>query len=137
MRSRTFEYGLDLGDLLGMFNGGGAVAEATVHSTPLDVYEEEDRFEIFFDVPGLSRDELKIAIDGETLSVKGERPARAQNANERHYRSIERWTGAFARSLTLPPTVDTSRIEAQLRDGVLKLVLPKKEASKPRQITIG
>jgi len=117
-------------------NNGAPATRPASYATPLDIFEEENQFEVYLDVPGLSRDELKIGVDGETLNVKGERPARAQSGNERHYRSVERWTGSFSRALTLPPTVDTTRIEAQLKDGVLKLVLPKKEASKPRQINI-
>jgi HSP20 family protein len=119
------------------FENGPAATRPAAYATPLDIFEEENQFEVYLDVPGLSRDELKIGVDGDTLTVKGERAARAQTGDERHYRSVERWTGAFSRALTLPPTVDTTRIEAQLKDGVLKLVLPKKEASKARQINIG
>lgn len=102
----------------------------------LDVYEDDDRFEIWVDVPGLSRDDVKLELDAETLTIKGERPARAASANERHFRSTERWYGSFERKLTLPPVADASRAEAQLKDGVLKLVLPKRESSKPRQIKV-
>jgi HSP20 family protein len=121
----------------------GAQPSTTQEAAPapanaaLDIYEETDRFEVVLDVPGFTREELKINVENDTLAIRGERPARAQSANPQHFRRVERWTGSFERTLTLPSTVDTTRAEAQLKDGVLKLVLPKKETSKPRQISIG
>jgi HSP20 family protein len=106
-------------------------------ATPLDIFEHDDRFEVWLDVPGIAREDVKLSLDGETLKIQGERPAQAvTEESSRHYRRTERWTGNFSRSLTLPNTVDGSRIEAKLQDGVLKVVLPKRDQAKPRQIQI-
>jgi HSP20 family protein len=104
---------------------------------PIDVQEHEDRFECFLDVPGVAREDLKLSLADDTLRIQGERPAAAVTEQQsRYFRRAERWAGSFSRTLTLPSTVDASRVEAQLKDGVLKLVLPKKEQAKARSIQI-
>ncbi len=116
--------------------GGCAPTTSTSDDVSMDIYEHEDRYELWLDVPGLARNEIKLSVEDNTLVVKGERPALAQDANERLFRRVERWTGAFSRSIELPQTVDTTRIQANLKDGVLKLVLAKREQAKARQIDI-
>ncbi len=106
-------------------------------TTPLDIHEHDDRYEVWLDVPGVNKEDIKLSLEGETLTIQGERPAQAvTEESSRHFRRTERWTGSFSRSLTLPGTVDASRIEAKLEEGVLKVVLPKRDQAKPRQITI-
>lgn len=107
------------------------------YAAPVDVFEHEDRYEFWLDVPGVNREDLKLSIENDTLRLTGERPAQAETEqNGKFYRRVERWTGSFSRTFTLPNTVDSTRIEAKLQDGVLKLILPKREQAKPRQITI-
>jgi HSP20 family protein len=111
--------------------------EPRAATTPLDIYEHDDRFEVWLDVPGVNKEDIKLSLEGETLRIQGERPARAETEQtNRHFRRTERWSGRFSRSLTLPSTVDGSRIEAKLEEGVLKVVLPKRDQAKPRDITI-
>jgi HSP20 family protein len=110
--------------------------EPQPYAAALDIYEEADRFEVWLDLPGFSQNEVKVELEGDTLTIKGERPARAESANENLFRRVERWSGQFSRTLTLPNTVDTTRVDANLKDGVLRLVLAKREQAKPRQISI-
>src|SRR5689334_1351802 len=84
--------------------------------TPLDIYEHDDRFEVWLDVPGVTREDLKLSLENETLTIQGERPAQAvTEESSRHFRRTERWTGGFSRTLTLPGSVDGTRIEAKLQ----------------------
>ena len=110
---------------------------ATAYAAPLDIYEHEDRFEVSLDLPGIRREDVKLALENQTLVISGERAAQAVTESQsKNYRRTERWTGAFSRTLQLPTTVDTARIDAKLADGVLKLTLPKSDRAKARQITI-
>jgi HSP20 family protein len=106
-------------------------------ATPLDIFEHEDRFEVWVDLPGVAREDVKVSLEGDALRVQGERPAQAvTEASSQCFRRTERWTGSFARTITLPNTVDGARIEAKLQDGVLRIVLPKRDQAKARTIAI-
>lgn len=129
----------ELENVLQAFNGRAVeeTARPTSHAAPIDVNELEDRFECYLDLPGIAKEDLKISLEDSTLVVHGERPAQAvTEQTSKLFRRTERWTGAFSRTLTLPSSVDGLRVEAQLKDGVLKLVLPKREQAKARTIQI-
>ena len=101
----------------------------------VDVYEDENAFVIKLDLPEVVRDEVKVSLNENTLSISGER--RFENEQKReNYHRVERSYGQFYRSFTLPPNVDTTAIDAKFKDGVLKLTLPKKEETKPKQIEV-
>ncbi len=102
---------------------------------PVDVAQEEDRFRIHIDLPGVKREEIEITVDGDTLTVKGEKKRESESKQDDTYRS-ERYYGSFSRSLTLPAAVDANKIEARYKDGVLEIVIPKSEEAKPKQIKI-
>jgi HSP20 family protein len=89
----------------------------------VDLYETADRFVLSIELPGLTRDQIKIDIEHETLTVRGERPVRHEEGF--HFHRIERGHGAFSRSLPLPQPVRDDEIEAEFRDGVLTVVVPK------------
>jgi len=102
---------------------------------PVDVYEDENAFVIKVELPEVNRDDVKVSVNENTLSVSGER--RAENEEKRdNYHRIERSYGQFYRSFTLPPNVNTEGIGAQFKDGVLRLSLPKREDAKPKQIEV-
>ena len=98
---------------------------------PLDVYENNERYELRLDVPGVAKDDLKVHFEQDTLTIRGERKSATENPTR-----SERWAGSFERTLSLPEGVDGARIEASVKDGVLTIVVPKGERAKPRQITI-
>jgi HSP20 family protein len=106
-------------------------------TTPLDIFENKDAYEVYLDLPGVRREDVKLSLENETLTISGERLGRAVcEESAKLFCRTERWTGAFSRSLTLPNTVDATRIEAKLTDGILKVTLPKRDQAKPRTIPI-
>jgi len=104
-------------------------------SPAVDVYEDENAFLIKVDLPEVSRDDVKVSFNENTLSISGER--RVENEQKReNYHRVERSYGQFYRSFTLPPNVNAEAINAQFKDGVLRLTLPKREEAKPKQIEV-
>jgi HSP20 family protein len=101
----------------------------------VDIYEDENAFLIKLELPEVNRDDVKVNLNENTLSISGER--RVENEQKReNYHRVERSYGQFYRSFTLPPNVNTDGINAQFKDGVLRLTLPKKEDAKPKQIEV-
>lgn len=101
----------------------------------LDVAEEENRYVVRADVPGLTKDEIDITYQDGVLTLKGERKREALPENGRSFLR-ERFEGKFGRNLRLPQNVDPSRIEARLKDGTLELVLPFTPEAQPRKIQV-
>ena len=87
------------------------------------------------EVPGLSADEVKVDVEKNVLTLSGERKVEKEET-EGTFRRVERQYGSFTRSFTLPETVNTESISADLKDGVLELKLPKKEAPTPKSISV-
>ena len=100
----------------------------------VNVWEQDEALLVEMEVPGIKNDQVDISVAGGELSIKIDRPDAAQDEVRFHRR--ERPVGAFTRVLRLPVEVDANRVEAELRDGVLTITLPKAEAAKPRKITV-
>lgn len=101
----------------------------------VDIYEDENAYIIKLELPEVSREDAKINLHENTLSISGER--RFENEDKRDgYHRVERSYGQFYRSFTLPPNVNTEAINAQFKDGILRLTLPKKEEARPKQIEV-
>ncbi len=105
---------------------------------PIDAYATEDEVVILASAPGVSIDDIEITIERNTLSISGAVPsvARSDEAKGATWYLHELPSGTFHRSLTLPIEVDASKTEATFESGILKIVLPKAEASRPRQIQV-
>ncbi len=101
----------------------------------VDLVEEEDRFVLRADLPGVGEQDVKVELEDDVLTVSGERKAEHEERKEGHYR-IERSSGRFSRSLTLPEGVDPESIQAQFDKGVLEVRIPKPEERKPRRVAI-
>ncbi len=101
-----------------------------------DVQETEEHYLMSFDLPGVSKDNIKIEMVDNQLMISGERKHESETKNG-SYQLSERSYGRFQRAFTLPATVDADKIEASYQDGVLRLAVPKAESSRPRQIQIG
>lgn len=97
-------------------------------------YDTGSQFEIRAEVPGLTKDDLNIKIQGNYLEVSGTRKPDAPEGYKAH--RVERSAASFTRSFTLPSEVDAEKIEASLNEGILSLTLPKAEAAKPKLVTI-
>jgi HSP20 family protein len=87
------------------------------------------------DVPEVELKDVEIRLENDTLTIKGERKFEPE-ADRKGYHRIERSFGTFARSFTLPNTLDTEHVRAEYRNGVLRVTLPKKELAKPRSIRV-
>ena len=102
---------------------------------PVDILEQADGIRIMAEIPGVNPSDVKISVEGNVLTIQGEKQQVAEEKTERVHR-YERIYGAFERSFTLPPTVDASNIKATYENGVLTVTLPKVEKAKPRQIQV-
>jgi HSP20 family protein len=100
-----------------------------------DVVETDDHFVVELDLPGMKREDIRISVQNGSLTVKGER-RQSSDQSKNKYSRYERTYGAFTRTFQLPNTIDGNRIEASYKDGVLRLVLPKSEAARPREIEV-
>lgn len=101
---------------------------------PVDVFENEASITLLADLPGVPREQLNVRVDGETLVLE----ATAATAGPENMELVygEAQCPAFRRQFTLSRELDASRIEAQLRDGVLRLTIPKAEEARPRRIEV-
>ena len=100
----------------------------------VNVWEKDDALVVEMEVPGVKSDEVDVSVAGGDLSIRINRPENGPEEVKFHRR--ERPTGSFSRVLRLPLEVDANRVEAELHDGVLKIVLPKAESAKPRKINV-
>ena len=100
----------------------------------IDVYEDSQGITLIADLPGVSRERLDIQVDGNTLSVEGEAFIRMPEGMEAMYADVK--STRFRRSFTLSNELDPDRINAEIKDGVLTLVLPKRVEVQPRKIEI-
>lgn len=118
------------------FNGTETM-ESGAFVPPMDVVETNDEVLVHLEVPGISRDELEIRAEGNVVIISGEKKYQKQeNQKEGGFHSIERRYGRFERSFALPRTVSSTNVRASYDNGVLTIVLPKVEESKPRKIQI-
>jgi len=92
----------------------------------VDIIENEKDFEIHLAAPGMSKEDFKIDLKDDHLTVSGERKFRKETDNKR-FRSIETQYGAFGRTFLLPENVDAEKIEAKYNNGILEIVVPKDE----------
>jgi HSP20 family protein len=121
---------------LGDWDSSGATAGWV---PPVDIYEHGDRFELYMDVPGVDPASVDITLEGGVLTVSGERTQfsgpRDTNDQGELMRS-ERGLGRFYRRFVLPDTVDSDRVQATNRHGVLELTIPKQAKALPRRIKV-
>jgi HSP20 family protein len=101
----------------------------------LTVTEVDDHFVVTAEIPGMKTEDLEIKIEGDTLSLKGERKPHEMSGDFSYHRR-ERATGTFQRSLTLPTRVDPDGVKATYKDGVLAVSLQKEKSAVPKQITV-
>ncbi len=102
---------------------------------PVDIYEDENSVIIKAELPDVDQKEIEVKIEDNTLLIRGERK-QDESIRKENYHRIERYYGAFQRSFALPLTIDRERVKASCDRGVLTIVLPKREESKPKQINV-
>lgn len=107
-----------------------------VWTPAVDIKEEESRYVVHADVPGIKPEDIEVTLECGVLTVRGKRETEARDEQNGYRRRFERYRGEFARHFALPDTADADRVDAKIKDGVLEVVIDKKESSKPRRITV-
>jgi HSP20 family protein len=110
-------------------------AATTSWSPAVDIFETEGEIVVTAELPGMDRKDITLHLEKNVLTLRGERRFEKETKDENYHR-IERSYGNFSRSFSIPATLDEEKIRADYKDGALKIVLPKKEQVKPKQIKI-
>lgn len=101
----------------------------------VDIMEDRESIKLHVELPGIKKEDVKLSFDNGILTIRGERSFKDEE-KKKNYHRIERSYGMFERSFTLPNTVMGDKINASMKDGVLEIVVPKKEEAKPKEIEI-
>ena len=107
----------------------------TTWAPAVDIYETENELVIKADLPDMEEKDIDVRVENNMLTIRGERKFE-ESVKEDNYLRVERAYGSFSRSFSLPNTVNTEAIQANYKNGVLKVVLPKRAESKPKQVKI-
>ena len=102
---------------------------------PINLTEDKDKYYVRAELPGVKADELDIQVTGNNLAISGERKIASEVEGARYHRR-EREAGTFSRMIGLPGEIDTDKVEANLENGILTVVVSKAEIAKPKQITV-
>ena len=117
-------------------SGDEALMSSGAWVPPVDIYENGNHELVLkAELPDMSREDIDITVDNGTLTIKGEKKL-SSDVKEEQFHRIERRYGTFSRSFSLPQTVDTGKVGAEYRNGVLTVRLPLREEAKPRQIKV-
>jgi len=111
-------------------------ANAATWMPPVDIYQNgEHELVLKAELPDMSREDIDVSVENFVLTIKGEKK-NDREVKEEQYHHAERRYGSFSRSFSLPHTVDTSKVAAEYKHGVLTVRVPLREEAKPRQVTI-
>jgi HSP20 family protein len=102
---------------------------------PVDIIEDDQKLMFKVEVPGIEEKDIKVEVENNVLTVRGERKLE-KDIKEENFRRMERHYGAFTRSFTLPSSVDAEKIEANFTNGLLAIQMPKRAEAKPKQIKV-
>ncbi len=100
-----------------------------------DIYETENEITVKAELPEVKKEDVCVSVENNVLTIRGERNISEETKREDYHR-LERSYGEFTRSFTLPNFVDSNRINAEFKDGMLRVTLPKREEAKPKQIEV-
>jgi HSP20 family protein len=114
--------------------GEGDISTPT-WAPPVDIFETENDIVLKADLPGVDPKDVEVKVEDNTLYLKGERKFEKEVKDENYHR-IERSYRSFARSFSLPNSINAEKVEAEYKDGLLTLTLPKREEAKPKTIKI-
>lgn len=101
----------------------------------VDIFEHEGNLVLKAELPGVDPKDVDVRVENNVLTLRGERKFESEVKREQYHR-VERAYGSFSRSFTLPNAVDTEKIKAEYKDGVLRVTLPQREDAKPKQIAV-
>ena len=129
------QFNHDINRLFSGSRSGNAVSGHSDWTPAVDIREEQERFVLVADLPGVERDAVEITVEDSMLTIKGERTTVSEETREGQRRR-ERVQGSFLRQFKLPDTADMTNISATARDGVLEVVIPKQEKLQPKKIAV-
>ena len=143
VRRRPFEDLMNMQDELGRFfdeffgerNPVRRGEETSAWIPRVDISENDEEIVVHADAPGMSKNDIKITLNDNVLSISGEKKIERDEKKENYHR-IERVFGSFHRSFYIPTNVESEKISASYKDGVLQVKLPKKEEAKPKEIPV-
>lgn len=121
-----------------MFRGGMQADDTnglSFWNPAVDIAEQENEYVVNVELPGMNKDDVKITLESNVLTIRGEKK-QEKESKQGNYHRAERAYGSFQRSFTLPTTVKSDRIDATYKDGILTITLPKVEEAKPKQIEV-
>ena len=101
----------------------------------IDVRENENEYKVLAELQGMSKDDVKISVTDNIVTIRGEKKAQVEEKNE-NWHQMERTYGAFERSFTLGTSVDPTGVKARFESGVLTVILPKSQEARPREVRI-
>lgn len=110
-------------------------ASSRVWSPPVDIYEDREAIIVRAELPGMKQEEIDIELNGDSLTIKGERKF-GDEAQRENYIRVERQYGAFQRSFTIGAPIQEGAVKATYRNGILEVVLPKSEAVRPKKVQV-
>ncbi len=116
--------------------GEGRESLTVAEWAPLvDIVEDDQHYVIKAELPGVKKEDIKVGVQDDVLTISGQRQYEKEEKDKKFHR-IERAYGSFARSFTIPEDADGEKVSAEFKDGMLKVVLPKTERVKPKQIEV-
>jgi HSP20 family protein len=114
--------------------GDGSIATAE-WAPAVDIKEDAQQFVLHADIPGVKPEDIDVSMEDGVITIKGEKKSEATTEKE-GYKRVERSYGSFYRRFSLPDTADSEAISAKSKDGVLEIIIPKREAVKPKKIAV-
>ncbi len=108
---------------------------ARIMRPAVDIFDNQKEIVVKADLPGLKKEEINVSVEDNILSIRAEKKEEKEIKKDKYYRT-ERFWGSFVRNLELPNNVDAQKIDANYKDGVLEIKLPKIEGEKPKQISV-
>lgn len=129
----------ELDPLTNFFNSTWGLTDGLVKDADwqpsVDITEEDDKFLIKADIPGVKQSDIDVSLKGDVLTIKGQKKKEEEVKSKKYYR-LERFSGTFTRSFILPDYVDSEKVSADYKDGTLNVLIPKTEKVQPKDIKI-
>jgi HSP20 family protein len=117
------------------FRNPGQVPALTTWAPAVDIYETPNELVVKADLPDVNEKDIDVRVENNLLTIRGERKFE-KSVSEENFLRVERTYGAFSRSFSLPSTLNAEAIGAEYKNGVLTIILPKREETKPRQVKV-
>lgn len=118
------------------FKGSKVGGETSQWVPAVDIKEDAEKYHFLMDLPGIKREDVSVSMHDNVLTIEGKREHEKEDKEKENYYRYERVKGKFYRQFTLPESVDEDTIKANMKNGVLEIVIPKKEAPKAKTIDV-